>query len=313
MIENGAPDQAHPLVRALDLAAADLAEKRRVGELLARAHDAVRAARAERERLRDVLTEAELRRARLESLSPARILASLCGSRQRQLDRRHADVDLAASAVAQAEADIRRRRSEVDELTKSGRALEGAEPAYERALHAVAASGHDTVGPAPDHVGRARAVLDCRREVHEIEEAMVTGRSARQSLQAVLESLRSAGAWSDWDTFGGGQVMASTMKHERLDEARQLLDLADEAVRRFRRALADREGQGLEAAQLDAGATRSVDIWFDNVVMDVLVGHRITQCQQSVAASLHGVEQALSALTSRHAQLVAGAGRFAGC
>ena len=78
----------------------------------------------------------------------------------------------------------------------------------------------------------------------------MAGRSALQALLAALEKLDSADGWSGWDTFAGGGMLSSALKHQRLDEAGQLIGLAAEALDRFSRELDDLSLLGVQLPEI---------------------------------------------------------------
>ncbi|GIJ24957.1 hypothetical protein Vqi01_01190 [Micromonospora qiuiae] len=97
--------------------------------------------------------------------------------------------------------------------------------------------------------------------------------------------LDSASGWSTYDTFFGGGMMASAMKHSRLDDAAQAAARAERCLAALRTELADVPGIDVIAPRLAVGGlTRFVDIWFDNIFTDLAVRERITQ-------AVHHVEQ----------------------
>lgn len=61
--------------------------------------------------------------------------------------------------------------------------------------------------------------------------------------------LGNAGGWSAWDTFAGGGMLSSMLKHDELDRATEHLDRAAAALQRFSRELADVELPGVLAGQ----------------------------------------------------------------
>jgi hypothetical protein len=115
--------------------------------------------------------------------------------------------------------------------------------------------------------------------------------------------LGSADSWSSWDTFGGGGMLSSAMKHERLDEARLRLQVAGEALTRFTRELDDLRMPGIALPEC-SGLVRGVDIWWDNVGVDLLVRDRIKRTQRDVDAAVARVEEALATLETRRRQLI---------
>jgi hypothetical protein len=300
MTSHTVPDDAVPPLRLLEVARSDLAERARVHVELRAAHGALHEAQAEHQRLRDVLTSEELDVGRLEGRSASRVWSSLRGSRERDLEHEREQARTAAAAVDVQARTVERLRETTESLARRAEALEHADRDYQSALERVAGSG-GTVDDA--HVAAAVQELAHRRELQELEQASAAGRSALQGLVAARQTLGSADSWSSWDTFGGGGMLSSAMKHERLDEARQRLQVAGEALTRFTRELDDLRMPGIALPEF-SGLVRGVDIWWDNVGVDLLVRDRIKRTQRDVDAAVARVEEALATLETRRRQFV---------
>jgi len=116
----------------------------------------------------------------------------------------------------------------------------------------------------------------------------------------VRSKLGSASSWSTYDTFLGGGMLGSAMKHSRMDDAAQAAARADECLLALRTELADVADIGVTAPQLTTdGLTRFVDIWFDNIFTDLVVRERIKRAQESVDHSGHTVDEVGRRLTER--------------
>jgi hypothetical protein len=142
--------------------------------------------------------------------------------------------------------------------------------------------------------------------LREVSEARQAGRTAWQALSRLKDKLGSASSWSTYDTFLGGGVIASAMKHSRLDEAARAAAHADQCIAVLRTELADVTGPVASAPSLAVdGLTRFVDVWFDNVFTDFAVGSRIKQAQRNVTRSLQMVSEAEARLKDHADHLTA--------
>jgi DNA repair exonuclease SbcCD ATPase subunit len=295
------PDDVIPPLQRLEMARHDLTERAELNQRLRSLNTALERARREHQRLRDELTREEYDVDRLEGVSAARVWSSLRGSRGQDLDRERAEATAAAHAVDRQASVVEQAREEVERIAARARQLDDADAEYVAALEAVAGSG-GTVDDA--HVAHAVDELARLRELREVDQARVAGRSARQGLAAALTTLDSADAWSGWDTFGGGGMLTSAFKHERLDEARQRLHLAGEALDRFTRELDDLRMPGVALPEF-SGLTRGLDIFWDNVFTDLLVRDEIKRCKRSVEAAIARVDDTVASLDIRREQLMA--------
>ena len=291
-------DVIHPL-RRLEQARDDLAERARLHHELRRENLALDEARAEHQRLRDRLTREQLDVERLEGVSASRVWSALRGSREQDLDRERGEASQAEAAVSAQASVVEGLRDRADSLARRAAQLEEAGAEYVSALEGVAGSG----GVVADvHVREAVTELNRLRELREVDQARVAGRSALQALLAAKDRLDSADAWSGWDTFGGGGMLSSALKHERLDEARQRIELATDSLDRFSNELDDLRMPGVMLPEI-SGMTRGLDIWWDNVFTDLAVRDTIKKALRNVHEALARVEGTLASLDVRHEQL----------
>ncbi|MDG4825607.1 hypothetical protein O7635_27485 [Asanoa sp. WMMD1127] len=221
---------------------------------------------------------------RLEGLSLTRVLAALRGSREDALGRERAEADAARYRVAEAEARLAALRREHAAAVARHEELAAAPASYAAALDEkerhLAASGDP-------RRSRLLALADERGrlggELREIAEAIQAARTAAADLARVQERLRSASGWSTYDTFFGGGVIGSAIKHSRLDETAEAAARADRSLAVLRTELADVDGAAVAAPQLAIdGLTRFVDVWFDNIFTDLAVRDRIRQAEANV-------------------------------
>ena len=307
-------DLPHPAIARLDRASADLVERASLDAQLAEAQDLLDRASDRCDRLERQLVDEERDVDRLEGVSLGRVVTAIRGSREAALDRERAEVDTVASALARADSERSALRERVDALGQALQRLEHAEADYERALADVVtaadlsrAAGIDPAtgpGPAidPERVVRAATLIARRRERREVGQAVVAGHDAIGGLADALAALRSANNWSDWDTFGGGGLISSSIKHGRMDEAQAAIGRAQSALSRFGRELDDLGLSGMVLPTTD-GLTRGVDIWFDNIFTDLSVRGRIRSSIRSVEEVLGQVSETVQGLEARQREL----------
>ncbi|WP_309135804.1 hypothetical protein, partial [Cellulomonas sp.] len=121
---------------------------------------------------------------------------------------------------------------------------------------------------------------------------------AADALDAAADELRSANGWSTYDTFFDGGLVASMVKHDRLDRAADLVRRADAALAHLGVELGDLGERGVEGIGVD-GMTRTLDIWFDNIVTDLSVRNRIAEARDRVHAARRAVRQVATRLDAR--------------
>ncbi len=130
--------------------------------------------------------------------------------------------------------------------------------------------------------------------IREIDEAVVAGNRAMQALDEADSCIRSARNWGIFDILGGG-MLSSFIKHERLGKAQDLVQKAGNELQRFNRELSDIQLQNNVQIKCD-GLTQAIDIFFDNVLVDVLVQSKIADLQRQMALSKEQVRSTLAHL-----------------
>ncbi|GAA1478367.1 hypothetical protein GCM10009623_28130 [Nocardioides aestuarii] len=276
---------------------------------------AMAATQRREQQARDRLAEARRRLAAetvdvadLESMSMTRILASLRGSRQSDLDRERAEAQAASYLVADAEARLtteQRERASLEQRIAAYGDLDA------RRTQLVA-ERETEVRSDPAHADRAARLTELAAEVGrlrargvQVEEADAAGREAHAVLQRTAQHLGSAGSWSTYDTFFGGGMLSSMAKHDQLDKAAALMRQADAALARLGTELADVGLDAVGGVGIDS-MTRALDIWFDNIFTDWAVRERIGQASQRVHALLDQVNRVGQRLATMKQEVAGG-------
>ncbi|MFZ0578955.1 MAG: hypothetical protein WBB56_13895 [Psychrobacillus psychrotolerans] len=73
----------------------------------------------------------------------------------------------------------------------------------------------------------------------EITEAISAGHEAKIALRRALKSLEGAKDYSTWDTFLGGGLIATSLKHSKLDESENAIHAAQRSLQKFQTELLD--------------------------------------------------------------------------
>lgn len=246
---------------------------------------------------------------RLESFSPTRIWAALRGNRSTELEREQAEQQAAEYAVAVAEQRQQRAAAEVAHLEASMAALGDVEARRSAALDAV----EERIGRSGSPVAAQLATL--ASEYGEARAALTEVREAQRAAVAAGEWLAQAGAmlakargWSTYDTFFGGGLGAAIVKYQRMDEASKLLASADQALRRLATELADTGISGIGPIQVGQ-TTRTLDVWFDNIVSDWSVHSKVEQALTRTTQAAEAVRQIRTRLQGQGAELEERLGR----
>ena len=236
---------------------------------------------------------------RLEHMSLTRVLASLHGSRDDSLARERAEADAARFHVAEAESRLAAVQSELVAADDRRQQLAGAQHAYadaltakERYLMAASDPRSTTLLQLADERGRLTA------EISAMHDAQQLAAAADAALAQARDRLGSASSWSTYDTYFGGGLIGSVVKHQRMDEAAQAAAEADRRLAALRTELVDVSHLAPTAPQLVVSAGLKVtDILFNNIFTDLAVGHQIRQAQNTVDNSVQLVGDIRAQLT----------------
>lgn len=306
-------DRAEQVRTELQAAVDAVAEQRRVSARLERARAAADQARQEVATARSELADETADVAALESFSPARIWATLRGSRDTDLDRERAEQQAAEYAVARAETLLASATDEVRRAEAELAALGDVDARRRRALAAMdewlRASGSPR-GPELERCASETAAAQA--EQGEVREAVEAAAAAAAALAGAQQALGSAGGWATYDTFFGGGMLTDMMKYDRMDASQQALHHADGALRRLARELADVGVRStVERLQVD-GLTRTFDVWFDNIFTDWSVKSRISEASAHTDQAARLVHDLRVRLAERERELAGVVQRLAG-
>lgn len=111
----------------------------------------------------------------------------------------------------------------------------------------------------------------------EINEAIAAGEKVLEGLYYAIQYLRQAKNWGIYDMVGGG-LLATAIKHSKIDEAKELIHGVQVWLRKFKRELSDvriSEYQDLNI-RMDSFSTFA-DYFFDNLIFDWVVQSKINR------------------------------------
>ena len=128
----------------------------------------------------------------------------------------------------------------------------------------------------------------------EINEAIVAGDMALNSLYAAQEKLDSAKGWSWLDMFGGG-LFTDLIKHSKMDEASRCMENAKYNLKKFQKELSD-INLSLDLRMEVGGFLSFADFFFDGLVADYLVQSKIEDARRQVADAINMISDILRTL-----------------
>jgi hypothetical protein len=241
----------------------------------------------------------EAERARLPH--PRALRALISGGYRAQRDA--AQERAAAAELARVGAKEWLRRAELEEGLADARvvaALNVASAAHAAAVAAaveqVVTGGGVEAARMTEHVGRMDA---CAAQLVEVAETARALTSAREATRVAEKELGSAASWGTYDTWFGGGLLSSSIKHDRIDAANDAMGRVHATLASARKELADVSVEIAAPDLSEVGSNRTMDVWFDNIFSDLGTQSRIQDGQadvQQLASELAGVDRRLTDL-----------------
>ena len=214
--------------------------------------------------------------ARLPHLRAWRAL--LTGRYGRTREEAQAAEDAAEAAVQAARQTLQHRQTARDNAaarTSTALTAANALPALRQTarLEQLRTAGDPLVAQVEAVDADIARVDDLLRELGEADSALAR---ADDAVREASRRLGSAKSWGTYDTWFGGDLISSMVKHDRIDESNDSLRQVGSALATARRELADVDVD-LSADPLVVDSfLKTTDIWFDNFFSDISVQGRIT-------------------------------------
>ncbi len=245
------------------------------------------------------LKKEELDVKRLEGLSLTGLFYTLLGSKENQLEKERQEYLAAQLKAAHGRYSVESLEREITDLLRQLDGLKDIEAVYqglvaEKAQRLASASGEE----ARKIAGLDQAIFEQQGQLKEVDEALQAGQAAQAGLETAKEALLSAEGWGVWDLLGGG-LLASAVKHSRLDDARLAASQAQVLLDRFQRELEDLGPDHAELVLEIKSFERFIDVFFDNQISDWIIQTRISDSVSNVMAFLGRVKQIQSRLQAQ--------------
>ncbi len=194
--------------------------------------------------------------------------------------------DQASASLEGLEAELIKLKTELDAMGKP-------EIEYQEALQAKEAFLLRQGGTSVQHIFELAEELPALKAgASELEEAIQAGQTALTALAKVESSLGSAQGWGTFDILGGG-LLTTAIKHSRINDARNGIQQAQAALRRFQREIAEVNSNfTIETA----GLVTFADYFLDGLLVDVFVESKINTALNQTRKLERKVEMTVSEL-----------------
>lgn len=212
--------------------------------------------------------------------------------------------------AARAELKLREHEAMIDELTLEHRDLQEKLETYEE----IDAEWETFLETKEAHLTKDPTVREnLHRLTHqqaeidelliEYREAIIAGKAARATIAKTLKHLDSAKGWSTYDTFFGGGLFATAMKHDALDASEQTMHELQSALERFSRELTDVQ-EVVEALHVERGSLiQFADYLLDDIFSEWTMHGRINESLEQVNGLDREISQLITHMTTKTEQL----------
>lgn len=253
----------------------------------------------------------------LEHISLTSLFHSVLGSREQQLEKERQELLSAQLQFQRMKHQVEYLEQEHNSLLNHLDQLKNVDLEYESLLTDKERFLRQSDEPvAGKLIEISEKIAHLVAEEKEISEAISAGNDVISSLEQVNKSLESAEGWGTWDLLGGG-LIATAVKHSRIDDARKGIHDVQTKMSQFKRELAD--VQNSIQLQIDIGDLEYfADFFLDGLIVDWIVQSKIvgsleqskgakdviSQSVEELEAAKRMTRSEINALQEERAQLI---------
>ena len=125
-----------------------------------------------------------------------------------------------------------------------------------------------------------------------IREAISANKDALQALEEALNSLKDAHGYSSWDTFFGGGLLATALKHSELDASEEAIHRAQLSLQRFQTELMDLNDIEVDSIVIEKeGFLSFADYFFDDIFSAWTIHSEIDTAIKRVEDTMNRLEE----------------------
>lgn len=136
--------------------------------------------------------------------------------------------------------------------------------------------------------------------LQEIEEARLAGNTASSLLSKAISQLDSARGYSTWDTFLGGGMIVTALKHNAIDDSEDTIHKAQMALHRFQTEVKDVQALEVNSFVVERGEfIKMADYFFDDIFSEWTIHSRITKSQDKLQNTVYEVGKVTDSLSGR--------------
>jgi hypothetical protein len=231
----------------------------------------------------------------LEHISLTSLFHSVLGSREQQLEKERQGLLSAQLQFQQTKHQVEFLKQDRNSLLQQLDQLKNVDSEYELLLsdkERFLRQSDDPVSSELVEISEKIAYLTS--EEKEVSEAISAGKDVISGLEQIIKHLESAEGWGTWDLLGGG-LIATAIKHSRIDDARRSISDVQKKMSQFKRELAD--VQNNIELQVDIGDLEYfADFFLDGLIVDWIVQSKIVGSLEQSRGAKDVVAQAVEEL-----------------
>jgi hypothetical protein len=232
---------------------------------------------------------------KLEGLSLTGLFHAVLGDKQTQLEKEHQEYLSAKLKYDECKYSVSALERDINDLKARIAGLGDIESKYRAIVEKkerLISQGNDR--NATKLIEFSEALADAQSDIRELKEAIEAGKAVLAGLDGVVAFLKSARNWGTFDMIGGG-LIATAVKHSKIDRARESVHHVQQLLRVFQRELADIDSRTNIDIDISSFLTFA-DYFFDGLIVDWVVQSRIGRSLDSAvqaAERVHGIVQQL--------------------
>ncbi|MCP4728260.1 MAG: hypothetical protein GY863_24705 [bacterium] len=212
---------------------------------------------------------------KLENSSLTGLFYSILGSKEDQLEKERQEYLAAKLKFDRCSHTVDSLKKEIARLKSQLSELDGIETELKNVItekeNLIAGEGGLHLKKLTEN---AEKTADAESLAKELAEAVSAGKDVLAEAGNVVKSLKSAKGWGTFDLLGGG-IIATAVKHSKMDKAKESANRIQELLLRFNRELKDVDVHGAGMTVDVSSFLTFADYFFDNLITDWIVQSRI--------------------------------------
>lgn len=263
----------------------------------------------QRDRLSDLYRQLEKENRDVEELERASfssLLARITGQMEQKMEKEVQEARIVELRFNDAKRVEKELLDELTKLKEEQYSLRNVKEEYKIAL----SMKRDQLSPSQlEEMDRLQDELhDCQSTIKESKEALAAGEEAKELVEQAQRSLSSAQNWGIVDMIGALDFIADMAKYQKINEAKQLMNELQMALRRFKTELVDVNFNAGFVVNISSFDTM-MDFFFDNMFFDFMVQSKINDAKRQMDGiydQINNIMAELESINDRNTSKISG-------